>query len=517
MSITLATEDEVFDALISLLQVKFAGRDLSGDGFLGRQARMVAQAIVLFERAVENADKDAVPAFRQDADGTVLSNCSSAALDAWAIVYGLPTGQSGIYGRRVATGSSNGAGVPTCSVNGTVIAAGTQLTDPTGTVTVQTTAAITTDGPPNTVPVGLISVTTGKQANLSVGTVLTFTAPPANVGSTMTLSLPMTGAQDREEDGPLLSRLLFRFQNPPRGGTAADYRYWTEASTDANRNNASNDVVRAYVYPLRSGVGSVDVVPLLAGSGIARIPTVARMAAIQAYLNSVRPVTATVNAIYAGVGNVLRVRVRPIPAEKYAYDWYDAGVATTITAFNRGAKTISCTVPATLAAEVAAGKKPRVQLIISTSGAPAVPFQARVVGLVNGAPDVLTLDAFPDDDPTVATDYFYAGGPVVDVIAAGIQAYFDSLGPSRASGFADQNDPWISDVTLARLASVVMEARDTDGTRMVTTIPDLATTGALIAINAAAFIPSDFTPPDALGLPELALLRSGGIEVVQGV
>ena len=46
-----------------------------------------------------------------------------------------------------------------------------------------------------------------------------------------------------------------------KGGTAADIREWAETAEDGA--GALVGVVRAYVYPLRDGVGSADVVPLL--------------------------------------------------------------------------------------------------------------------------------------------------------------------------------------------------------------------------------------------------------------
>lgn len=520
MSITLPSEDTVYQYFIQLFQAQNATWDLSDKSFFGLTARAMAQGTMLLMESVYDADRDSVPAYAQDSDGTQLSNCSSAALDAWAITYGLPSGVSGVYGRKGAIGSSGGVGTPTCSIGGTLIAAGTQLVDATGNVTVQTTAAITTDGPPNTVAVSLESVTTGSAANLPAGTVLTWVAPPVGVSSTMTLTTGLSGGQDRESDGDLLARILFRLQNPPRGGTAADYRYWAEASTDAAQNNKSNNILRAYVFPLRSGLGSVDVMPLVSGEGTSRKPGSAVLAAVLTYLNSVRPVTASVNVISAYMPSTLalRIRVRVTPADKYPYDWDDGGTATTITAINAGAKTLSCVMPAALKAAVDVGAKPRVQVIISTTGASPKPVQARVISYVAGAPDVMTLETWPFTvNPTAGTDYFWAGGPVVDPAAAAILAMVEALGPSRQSGYADPFDTWEYTVSLSRVCDSVMDVRDTDGTAMISTIPNLATTGITIAVGAGAFNPTDYSPKDVLGDCELAFLREGGIEIVKAV
>lgn len=517
MSITLPSETTVLQYYIQLFQAQNSTWDLSDKSFFGLLARAMAQGTMLLMDAVADADADSVPAYKQDSDGTLLSRCSTAALDAWAITYGLPSGTAGVYGRKGAQGSSGGVGLPTCSIGATPIAAGATLVDSTGQVTVATTAAIVSDGPPNTLTVSLESVTTGTAANLPVGSVLTWTAPGAGMSSTMTLTTALTGGSDRETDGDLLARILFRLQNPPRGGTAADYRYWTEASTDSTQNNATNNIYRAYVYPLRSGLGSVDVVPTISGSGTSRVPSVAVVGAVQTYLNSVRPVTATVTALQASqpAAIALRVQVSMLAQVKYGPDWVDAGNSTGISAFNSGAKTISCVMPATLKAAVDAGQNPRIQVIVSTTGASPKPVQARVTSYVAGAPDVMTLSSWPFTvNPTAGTDYFFAGGPYVDGIATGILSYVDSLGPSRLSGFADEYDVWEYEVTPARIADIVMEYRDTDGTRMIRDIPNLGTTGILIAVGAGAFAATKFVPRDIAAAPELAYLRAGGIEIL---
>lgn len=522
MAITLPTEDELFSEILKLYQVQFPTQDLTDKGFLGLNARAIAQAMMLFEYAVLQADNDSVPAYKQDADGTLLSNCSSAALDYWAITYGLPSGTPGIYGRKGATGSSGGVGTPGTTAAAVPIPSGSQLTDPTGTIIVETTDAIVTNGPPNTIPVGLRSVTKGAAANIASGVVLTWVTPIAGVNSTMTLTSPLIGGEDRETDGALLARILFRLQNPPRGGTAADYRYWTETSTDSANNDASNGIFRAYVFPLRSGGGSVDVVPLVEGQGAGRKPGSAVLAAVQTYLDRVRPVTATVNVVEPSfpANKALRLRAVVQPQDLYAYDWNDAGVASVIKAGSTTTTVVILTVNfrTELKNAIDAGSKPRIQVINTTAGATVQPYVRQVISYQNNVPaagdTTLVLSTAMDVAPSVG-DYFYAGGPVVETIADNWLAYVDSLGPSRESGFADEFDPWDYQVTLARLADIVMEARDGNGTRMVRDIPDLTTTGLQIAVGAGAFTSDSYTPKDLFGLPEVAYLRVGGIEIVQ--
>lgn len=517
MAIRLYTEDEIFSLALGYFAVLFPGADLSDRGYFGLLARAFAQVVVLAQYGIEQAADDSVPAYQQDADGNVRSRCSSEALDAWAFVFGLPSGTPGVYGRRGATVSTGGVGTPSGTA-GVVVPLGSQATDPTGQIVVQTLAAVTLNGPPNTLPVTFVSVTKGAQANLPAGTVLTWVSPPVGLGTTVVLSAPLKGAEDVETDSQLVARILRRIQQPPRGGTAADYRAWGEESVDSN--GGSLNIFRAYPYPLRDGLGSVTLVPTYEGSGLGRQPPAGEIAKIQAYLDRVRPITATVyvRAPLMPAASALRIRVRVLPSTakngQYSYDWLDGGSSTAITARTSNTVTVAV-VPAGLAAAFAAGVRPRIQMIISTTGASAIPYVGRVTNITAG---VLTLDpAFPTL-PTVG-DYFWPGSSVVQPIAQRILDYVDSLGPSRASGFADANDAWEDAVVLERVIDIVMDTRDADGTAMVTAMsaPGPIADVVRVAVGAGGFlnVPYRAKDNDPLLGPELLYLRQGGIEVIQ--
>lgn len=520
MPTTVYTEEQWFNATIAAFTAQFPTADLSDRGYFGLLARCLAQAGSLISQSIKDVDNESPPAYDQDADGNIRSRCSSAALDAWAFTFGLPSGVPGVYGRRGATISTGGAGVPT-GVATTLVPAGTQAADSTGQVIVETTAAITLDGPPNTQSASFISVTTGSAANLPVGSVLAWLAPPVGLDPTVALTDALVGAEDTETDTELVARLLRRIQTPPRGGTAADYRAWTEESVDVVT-LASLGIKRAYVYPQRSGLGSVDVVPLQAGDGATRIPGAATLLKVQAYVNTKRPITATVNIIRAKADatNALRIRVRltPLPAKNgtYLFDWDDLGIDNQIVAFNSGAKTIDCFMALQLKTAVDNGEKPRIQIINSSPTATVQPYQARVLSYVAGTPDTMTLDVFPDVPPVAGVDYFYAGGGVVSSVADRILEYVNSLGPSRQSGFADDYDAWETDVTLAAITDIVMDTRDADGTKMVYDIPNLATTGVTISVGGGAFNPTSYTPQDiGFGIDLPFLRKGGGIEIIR--
>lgn len=517
MAFTLYTEDALYGAAMGYFRERFPGFDLSDRGSLGLLARGFARFFVQAQYQILQVDQDRVPAYQLDADGNVRSRCSSEALDAWAFVFGLPSGVAGVYGRRGATISTGGVGIPSGTA-GTVVPAGTLARDPTGLIVVQTTATITLSGTPNTIPALFVSVTTGAQANLPAGTTLTWESPPPGLSDKVTLTQALIDAQDTETDAELVARLLRRIQTPPKGGTAADYRTWGEEATDSN--GAPLSIFRAYPYPLRGGLGTVDVVAVLRGSGIGRQPPAGIITALQAYLNKVRPITATVTAYAPSMlaANALRLRVKATPTTAknnlYSWDWNDGGTSTTITAHTSTTITVAA-VPAALSSAFALGVSPRIQIIISTAGGSALPFVARVTNIVG---TVITLDTPFTVAPTDAVDYFWAGSAVVLPIAQRILSYCDSLGPSRRSGYADPNDAWQDSVLMEELAEIVMSTRDSDGTLMVDSMPGYTSgTATLVAVGAGAFSFSEYKARDAIpGTgPELAFLRQGGIEVLQ--
>ena len=133
-----------------------------------------------------------------------------------------------------------------------------------------------------------------------------------------------------------------------------------------------------------------------------------------------------------------------------------------------------------------------------------------MLSYVAGAPDVLTLDAF---SPTRA--------PSTEPTTSGLgrrcrrdrrpAAFLRGPGrPQSPERPCRSFDSWDSDITLARVTDVVMETKDSDGTRMVIDIPRLATNGVTIAVGLGGFAASSFTARDTSASVEFATLRKGG-------
>ena len=106
MPVTIKTRSALVAEIVGYFRTRFPTRNNGTEGFLGKLARAVAMAVWGFEKAVQDADQDAVPTTDTSSDG----------LDRWAEVLGLPNGQVG-YGRRVAInatgGTASATGAPT--------------------------------------------------------------------------------------------------------------------------------------------------------------------------------------------------------------------------------------------------------------------------------------------------------------------------------------------------------------------------------------------------------------------
>ncbi|AKE61117.1 tail protein [Citrobacter amalonaticus Y19] len=141
-----------------------------------------------------------------------------------------------------------------------------------------TTTQDITIGAGGTATVNAVSSLAGASGNTTATTTATLTTTPDGFDSTVSVGV-MSGGTDEESDAELLSRLLEIIRRPPAGGNKYDYKRWAlEVS----------GVSAAYVYPLRRGLGTVDVVVTSAGG----LPSQDVIDRTQAYIDDLRPVTA---------------------------------------------------------------------------------------------------------------------------------------------------------------------------------------------------------------------------------
>lgn len=177
--------------------------------------------------------------------------------------------------RRNATYAS-GRGVSISGTPDAVIKAGLQIkTEDNRFYETTESAVISSEG---SALIAVRSLATGVNQNIKTATKASFMAAPVGVQSDVVLN-DVIGATDAESDASLLERLLEIIRRPPAGGNRYDYRTWA-LSVDG--------VDAAYVYPLRRGLGTVDIA-ITSNNDVPSDETVRRC---QEYIDDVRPVTA---------------------------------------------------------------------------------------------------------------------------------------------------------------------------------------------------------------------------------
>lgn len=188
----------------------------------------------------------------------------SSYLEKHAVKYGIYRKAATLAGGTVRVTGTAGSELPV----GQQVSVGSQI---------YLTVAAATIGATGTADIAVVSATTGSAANLSANTAAIVQGVPAGVDSAATM-LEMVGGTDVETDESLLARYEERLRRPAAGGNQYDFRNWCLEVPG---------VVDAFIYPLRRGMGFVDAV-ILGENGI---PSEETLAAVQAHVDAVRPVT----------------------------------------------------------------------------------------------------------------------------------------------------------------------------------------------------------------------------------
>ncbi len=123
----------------------------------------------------------------------------------------------------------------------------------------------------------------GSAGNVGAGATFSLTNPLTGINATA-VGTELSGGANAEEDDPYRERLLERVQAPPHGGTVADYERWTKEVANVTRAFATQD----------QGPGTVTVRFMTDDATANGIPTSGSVDAVEAYLATVKPVTAEV-------------------------------------------------------------------------------------------------------------------------------------------------------------------------------------------------------------------------------
>jgi uncharacterized phage protein gp47/JayE len=298
------------------------------------------------------------------------------------------------------------------------------------------------------VDVDCIAIDTGIQTILQAGEVLTFVSPPAGVEAEAELQLDLDqDGEDRESLGDYRERILNRIRQPAAGGNSNDYEQFALEE---------EGVSSAYVYPIRNGLGTVDLAALHAGSGTVRLLTLSERTALQTAIDAKRPVAIgfRVLEVTTAVQNI-EITIVPRPEAEHQFDWVDQ-TPLVVASWTAATRTLEFT--ASRPSDMFEGD--RIVIKPAANNGTGEEFVIESFG-VN--PDEVILDRAPTPAP-VATDTVYSGGPLTTPIRDAILAFMDELGPA-VGDYGVGN--WESDISPNR---VEIAALTVDGMRDGTTI-----------------------------------------------
>jgi uncharacterized phage protein gp47/JayE len=197
-------------------------------------------------------------------------------LERWCSVWGVA---------RKAAAPAKG-NVTFTGTNGTNIPAATQLLRSDG-------AAFTTDAPVVIAAGVAVAAATaslaGAAGNTDLNSPLALAAPIAGVNGTATVAAGgLSQGAEAESDDSLRARLISRISQPPQGGANSDYVAWALQVAG---------VTRAWCFPQELGAGTVTVRFVRDLDAASIIPDGGEVAAVQAYIDALRPVTANVSVL----------------------------------------------------------------------------------------------------------------------------------------------------------------------------------------------------------------------------
>ena len=195
-------------------------------------------------------------------------------LDRHGVVYGIAR-----LAASYAKGKVTFTGTP-----GITVPAGVEMQRADG-LRYRTTAAALVDGL-GSVTLSVIALEPGSEGNAVAGAGVSLTAARTGVSLAGVVHADGIGlGADEESDESYRARLLHHLRLPPHGGAAHDYVAWARQIPG---------VSRVFVDPLAGGPGTVTVYFLMDDIYQNGIPQGADVAAVQDYIDAVRPVTALV-------------------------------------------------------------------------------------------------------------------------------------------------------------------------------------------------------------------------------
>lgn len=264
------TLNEIIDRLVTDVasRIPGAGTTLLRRSLAGVLARAEAGAVYSLYGYLDFIAKQAIP-----------DTATDEYLLRWAAIW-LPDG------RKPATFATGTDALQVSGAIGSFMPSGTTFVR-SDQVVFRTTEDLTLTG-----ATGVVDVTAqlaGEAGNTVAGISLQLQQPVSGFSSTAVVVSPgIQGGVEQESLAALQARLIKRIQQPPQGGSVADYETWALAVPG---------VTKVWVFPLALGPGTVTVYVGNDDVGSNYIPSPAVVAAAQAYIDERRPVTAAVTVL----------------------------------------------------------------------------------------------------------------------------------------------------------------------------------------------------------------------------
>jgi len=161
--------------------------------------------------------------------------------------------------------------------NGTNVPSGTKIITDDG-VEFETTAGGNISG--GLIDLAIEASSAGEDGNVADTTAVELVSPITGVDS-LALQGATSGGEDTESDANYRQRILDRIQEPPQGGSEADYIAWQKAV---------EGVANAWVFPQSRGAGTVGL--YITATGADPVPSSQLKTDTKAYVDARKPVTA---------------------------------------------------------------------------------------------------------------------------------------------------------------------------------------------------------------------------------
>ncbi len=214
------------------------------------------------------------------ANQVIIDTAEAEWLERWASIWKVTRKPAAFAGGSVTFTGTDGKQIPAGSV--VVRSDGVEFTtDADGTISGGTVAVAITAS---------VADTDEISGNTSAATVLTLQTPIVGVNSSVTVGAGgIVNGAAQESDDDLRARLLFRIQNPPRGGHLNDYIAWALEVAG---------VTRAWSYAHYTAVGKVGVTFVL-DNEVDIIPDQAKLDEVEAWIDTKRPATVKGLVVFA--------------------------------------------------------------------------------------------------------------------------------------------------------------------------------------------------------------------------